>query len=298
MLGGGAHYKLTLGSCRPVGRPVGDESLRRSRAFGHGVVPGQIGLAAAGVVQTGHLGAARGKTPPILIVGSCRAPVHSGSLDAVDCLPVCVFLQTELQSRRTHVFAMKDNLDLWRHISPVTKQGERLTWIWQWRTILWKSFLVRSPVGCLYKTLAAATSSSMAHCVCLSVRSIHKNSPTLCQPQFTPQEAKLCHGGQAFVSVCVCLCVGVNAWTCGCMHNLVAAVCTCCVLRQKVWKHLETGFWGRKVKTGGNTFFSTFLSSVWGPNNMAHTVPHWSAEENSCYHGYFCNNDTYNMIFM
>ena len=108
-LGSAAHYVLTLGPLCHVGALLGGESLQSNRAFGPGAQPGKVGLAATGVGLTdGHGHAARGITALVLIGSSYRVPLHAGSFNVVDCLPV--LLLAELQSQRIHVFVIKHNL--------------------------------------------------------------------------------------------------------------------------------------------------------------------------------------------
>lgn len=68
-LGYGAGYKLAGGSVSPIDAPAGGESLRRNGVFLHGELPGQIGLAPAGVeLIAGH--GAKGSKTHVLIVRS------------------------------------------------------------------------------------------------------------------------------------------------------------------------------------------------------------------------------------
>lgn len=90
--GHGARFELADGSLRPVGAPVDEELLRRRGAFGHGALPAQVGLAAAGEDLSSRLGADGAAGLLILIGGRRRVPLHGGSLNVADNLPVDVFV--------------------------------------------------------------------------------------------------------------------------------------------------------------------------------------------------------------
>lgn len=107
-LGCGGGYKLAGGPLCPVDAPVGGECLWKNRAFLHGALPGQIGLAMGDVQLIAGHGADRGRTP--ILIHRTNVSLHRRQLHAVGNCPIQVFLIAELRSQRIHMFSLKDNL--------------------------------------------------------------------------------------------------------------------------------------------------------------------------------------------